>query len=49
MTLRNANMYCTIIILDLVSGETFSLPLGLSTAKPPTPVILAITMLGYER
>jgi hypothetical protein len=49
ITLRNANMYWTIIILDLVSGVTFSLPLGLSTAKPPTPVILAIMILGYER
>jgi hypothetical protein len=49
MTLRNAKKYCTIIILVLVEGSRSSLPLGLSTAKPPTPVILAMTILGYDR
>ena len=45
-TLRNANMYWMIMILFLVSLDTSAFPLGLSTAKPPTPVIELMTMLG---
>jgi hypothetical protein len=37
------------MILALVSDEILSFPLGLSTAKPPTPVILAMTILGYDK
>jgi len=48
-TLRNAKKYCMIMMLFFVSDDTFSLPLGFKTAKPPTPVILAIIILGYER
>jgi hypothetical protein len=37
------------MILFLVSIDTSSLPLGLRTAKPPTPVIEAITILVNVR
>ena len=46
ITFRKAKKYWTIMMRVFVSLLTPSLPLGFSTAKPPTPVIEAIMIDG---
>jgi len=46
ITFKNANIYWKMIMFLFISGDTLS-SLGLSTAKPPTPVIDDIMIQGY--